>query len=154
MKRSSFIENIWRSLAIGYVLHLHAWNFSVTYENSRWEWLKTSQRTVLINGKIWITTSSRFKCNIKLPLLTVMKYDYMFRLTLAFIKSITVWRSLVCSSQIYSNMFPTRCNFTQFIYIWKLLYMFRVLLPLIIRSAYNCIYSIWYLSHGYCYLPL
>jgi hypothetical protein len=24
----------------------------------------------------------------------------------------------------------------------------------IIRSAYNCIYSIWYLSHRYCYLPL
>ena len=39
-------------------------------------------------------------------------------------------------------------------YIWKLLYMFRVLLPPIIRSVYNCIYSIWYLSHRYCYLPL
>ena len=32
--------------------------------------------------------------------------------------------------------------------------MFRVVLPLIIRSAYYCIYSIWYLSHRYCYLPL
>jgi hypothetical protein len=31
--------------------------------------------------------------------------------------------------------------------------MFRVVLPPIIRSAYNCIYSIWYLSHRYCYLP-
>jgi len=40
------------------------------------------------------------------------------------------------------------------VYIWKLLYMFRVVLPQIIRSAYNCIYSIWYLSHRYCYLPL
>jgi len=39
-------------------------------------------------------------------------------------------------------------------YIWKLLYVFRVLLPTIIRSAYNCIYSIWYLSHRYCYLSL
>jgi hypothetical protein len=39
-------------------------------------------------------------------------------------------------------------------YIWKLLYMFRVLLPPIIRSAYNCIYSIWYFSHRYCYLPI
>jgi len=38
-------------------------------------------------------------------------------------------------------------------YIWKLLYMFRVVPP-IIRSANNCIYSIWYLSHRYCYLPL
>jgi hypothetical protein len=29
-----------------------------------------------------------------------------------------------------------------------------VVLPPIIRSAYTCIYSIWYLSHRYCYLPL
>jgi len=39
-------------------------------------------------------------------------------------------------------------------YIWKLLYMFRVVPPPIIRSANNCIYSIWNLSHCYCYLPL
>jgi hypothetical protein len=32
--------------------------------------------------------------------------------------------------------------------------MFRVVLSPIIRSAYNCIYSMWYLSHRYCYLPL
>jgi hypothetical protein len=32
---------------------------------------------------------------------------------------------------------------THFIYIWKLLYMFRLVPPPIIRSAYNCIYSIW-----------
>jgi len=32
--------------------------------------------------------------------------------------------------------------------------MFRVVLPPIIRSASNCIYSIWYLSHRHCYLPL
>jgi hypothetical protein len=60
------------------------------------------------------------------------------------------------SSQQYSNIlvYPKRCNVTHFIYIWKLLYMFRVVLPTIIRSAYNCIYSIWYLSHRDCYLPL
>ena len=56
--------------------------------------------------------------------------------------------------QVYSNIYPKRCNVTQFIYIWKLLYMFLVVPPPIIRSAYNCIYSIWYLSHRYCYLPL
>jgi hypothetical protein len=39
-------------------------------------------------------------------------------------------------------------------FIWKLLYMFRVVPPPIIRSANNCIYSIWYLSDRYCYLPL
>jgi hypothetical protein len=32
--------------------------------------------------------------------------------------------------------------------------MFRVVLLPIIRSAYNIIYSIWYFSHLYCYLPL
>ena len=55
---------------------------------------------------------------------------------------------------VYSNIYPTRCSFTQFIYVWKLLYMFRVAPPPIIRSAWNSIYSIWYLSHRYCYLPL
>jgi hypothetical protein len=54
----------------------------------------------------------------------------------------------------YSNIYPTRCNVTQFIYIWKLLYMFRVVPPPIIRNPNNYIYSIWYLSHRYCYLPL
>jgi len=39
-------------------------------------------------------------------------------------------------------------------FIWKLHYMFRVVPLPIIRSANNCIYSIWYLSHRYCYLPL
>ena len=39
-------------------------------------------------------------------------------------------------------------------FIWRLLYMFRVVPQPIIRSANNCIYSIWYLSHRYCYLPL
>jgi hypothetical protein len=64
----------------------------------------------------------------------------------------------ICSAdmiiQMYSNIYPTRCNVTKFIYIWKLLYMLRVVLPPIIRRAYNCIYSIWYQSHCYCYLPL
>ena len=36
----------------------------------------------------------------------------------------------------------------------KLLYMFWVVSPLIIRSTHNCIYSIWYFLYRYCYLPL
>ena len=36
----------------------------------------------------------------------------------------------------------------------KLLYMFRVISPPIIRSTHNCIYSILYLSNSYCYLPI
>ena len=39
-------------------------------------------------------------------------------------------------------------------FIWKLLYMFLVVQPPIVRSANNSIYSIWYLSQRYCYLPL
>ena len=53
----------------------------------------------------------------------------------------------------YSNIYPTRCNVTQFIlsgncstlsggtttHHWE---------------RKNCIYSIWYFSHRYCYLPL
>jgi len=39
-------------------------------------------------------------------------------------------------------------------FIWKQLYMFRVVPPPIIRSAYNYIYSTWYLSHRYYYLPI
>jgi len=34
-------------------------------------------------------------------------------------------------------------------FIWKLLYMFQVVQPPIIRSANNCIYNVWYLSHFY-----
>ena len=56
--------------------------------------------------------------------------------------------------QGHSNIYPTRCNITQFIYIWKLLYMFQVVSPPIIMSTHNCIYSIWHLSNRYCYLPL
>ena len=57
-------------------------------------------------------------------------------------------------NKTYSNTYPIRCNFTQFIYVWKLLYMLRLVPPPIIRNTYNCIYSIWYLSDRYCYLPL
>jgi len=53
----------------------------------------------------------------------------------------------------HSNVYPTRCKITQFIYIWKLFYMFRVVPPPIIRGAYNCIYSIWYLSHHLRQIP-
>jgi len=53
-------------------------------------------------------------------------------------------------TEFYSNI-PI-CNKIQsytVYFIWKLLYMFRVVPPPIIRSANNCIYSIWYLSHRY-----
>ena len=59
---------------------------------------------------------------------------------------------VIIFSYIYIYIYPTRCNLTPF--IWKLLYMFRVVPSSIIRSANKCIYSICYLSHRYCYLPL
>jgi len=46
--------------------------------------------------------------------------------------------------EIYANNCPTRCNYIQFIYICKPLYIFRVVSPSIIRSSCHCIHSIWY----------
>jgi len=40
------------------------------------------------------------------------------------------------------------------LYFCKLLYMFRVVTPPVIRSTYNCNYSIWHWSNCLCYLPL
>jgi len=40
------------------------------------------------------------------------------------------------------------------LYFCKLLYMFRVVTPAIIRSTYNCNYSIWHWSDRLCSLPL
>jgi hypothetical protein len=51
---------------------------------------------------------------------------------------------------IYIQKYTTLHSF----FIWKLLYMFRVVPSSNIRSANNWIYSIWYLSHRYYYLPL
>jgi hypothetical protein len=77
------------------------------------------------------------------------------------IKSHLPFANIIRSFNVYGSVhrkyipiYPTRCNVIQLICIWKLLYMFRALLPPVIRSAYNCIYSIWYLSHRYCYLQL
>jgi len=38
--------------------------------------------------------------------------------------------------------------------LYQLLYMFRVVAPPILRSTYNCNYSIWHWSNRLCYLPL
>jgi hypothetical protein len=55
----------------------------------------------------------------------------------------------LCSPSISNKMHRYTVYF-----IWKLLYMFRVVPPPIIRSENNCIYSTWYLSDRYCYLLL
>jgi len=38
------------------------------------------------------------------------------------------------------------------VYLCKLLYMFRMVSPPIIRSSYHCIYSTWHYWDRYCYL--
>ena len=53
---------------------------------------------------------------------------------------------------ICANNNPTRYNNIQFIYICKLLYMFRVVSPPVISSSYHCIHSIWHYWDRYCYL--
>jgi hypothetical protein len=58
-----------------------------------------------------------------------------------------------CGIPIFQYISTEMQRYTVY-FIWKLLYVFRVVPPPIIRSAYNCIYSIWYLSDRYCYLPL
>ena len=45
---------------------------------------------------------------------------------------------------ICANKYPRRYNNIQFICIWKLLYMFWVVSPSIIRSSHHCFYSIWH----------
>ena len=61
---------------------------------------------------------------------------------------------LLKSTRACVNNCATRCNYIQFVISCKLLYMFRVVPPAIIRSAYNCNYSIWYWLNCICYLPL
>jgi hypothetical protein len=73
---------------------------------------------------------------------------------LVLLRDLTFMGPCIVSIFQYSNIYPTRCNVIQFIYILKLLYMFRVVLRPINRSSYKCTYSIWYLSHRYCYLLL
>jgi hypothetical protein len=57
-----------------------------------------------------------------------------------------------CIVSIFQYISNKMQRYTVYLYL-KLLYMFRAVLSPIIRSAYNCIYSIWHLSHRYCYTP-
>jgi len=58
-----------------------------------------------------------------------------------------------CIVSIFQYISNKIQRYTVYLYLETALHV-RVVLPPIIRSAYNCIYSIWYLSHRYCYLPL
>jgi hypothetical protein len=56
-----------------------------------------------------------------------------------------------CIVSIYQYISNKMQRYTVYLYLETALH---VSLPPIIRSAYTCIYRIWYLSHRYCYLPL
>ena len=58
---------------------------------------------------------------------------------------------MVAYWSVYGDFSPTLYSL---LYFCKLLYMFRVVTPPIIRSTYNCNYSIWHSSNRLCYLLL
>jgi len=63
-----------------------------------------------------------------------------------------VHRSVHCESM--SIFIQQDATIYSVLYFCKLLYMFRVVAPTIIRSTYNCNYSIWHWSGRLCYLLL
>jgi hypothetical protein len=108
--------------------------------------------------KLWVKSH--------LPFASIIRgfnvYGSVHRKYIPIYKVVQIWPGLIYTrlhtnqSRSYLNhlVYLTRCNVTQFIHMWKLLNTFRVVLPPIIWNVYNCIYSIWYLSHRYCYLAL
>jgi hypothetical protein len=58
-----------------------------------------------------------------------------------------------CIVRIFQYISNTMQRYTVYVYLETAQHVSGGTSP-IIRSAYNCIYSIWYLSHRYCYLPL
>jgi len=64
----------------------------------------------------------------------------------------------LCGRSLKSHISKNVCNVnncpTSLLYFCKLLYMFWVVTPPVIRSTYNCNYSIWHWSNRLCYLPL
>jgi hypothetical protein len=57
-----------------------------------------------------------------------------------------------CIVSIFQYIYNKMQRYTVYLYLETALHVSGG--TSIIRSAYNCIYSIWYLSHRYCYLSL
>jgi hypothetical protein len=58
-----------------------------------------------------------------------------------------------CIVSIFRYISNKMQRYTVYLYLETALHVLGGTSP-IIRSAINCIYSIWHLSHRYCYLPL
>jgi len=68
------------------------------------------------------------------------------------------WTNFMCHGSVHresmSIIVQQDATIYSLLYFCKLLYMSRVVTPPIIRSTYNCNYSIWHWSNRLCYLPL
>jgi hypothetical protein len=96
------------------------------------------------------TVIKLFKSEIYLN--NILKFcTYLTKRTHSFFKFLTFMGP--CIVRIFQYISSKMKRYTVY-FIWKLLYVFRVVTPPIIGSANNCIYNIWYLSDRYCYLPL
>jgi len=77
-------------------------------------------------------------------------YSYKALISGLFDELFGLWRLFTVQWQRNSMEFnncPTRCDLFRLLYFCRQLYTFRVLTP-IIRSSYNCNYSIWYWLTG------
>ena len=70
------------------------------------------------------------------------------RLTCVCVFGVVCWWS---ACELFRNVCGSCASL---LYLCKLLYMFRVVTPPIIRRTYNCNYTIWHWSNRLCYLPL
>jgi len=111
----------------------------------------TQQFWLLRNPARWCTEVMQTRCRVNTDPKLCMKRLVLHSASLPNVGYITCRRRWQYTNiLIYIQQDATLHRF----FIWKLLYMFRVVPPPIIRNANNCIYRIWYLSHRYCYLPL
>jgi hypothetical protein len=113
---------------------------------NRWEGSKKGKQELqLINvtdACIWIIRWLALRKNNCSSLVTSVKRNWINPLNVELIPTYPLQILLgdltfmgPCIVSIFQYIYPTTCNVTQFIYIWKLLYVFRVVLPTIIRSV-------------------
>jgi hypothetical protein len=101
-------------------------------------------------------STTKLTCNFKFPLISQLLYAKYVLVASIFMPHLCLNEenyNKVAETKIFQYVSNKTQRYTVY-YICKLFYMFRVVTPPVIRSVQNCIYSIWYLSDRYCYLPL